>query len=123
MTAKARGSTLNMAQREIISEGWEDYVDGKLSVMDIAMAAGVGYETTRSLLAQMSSMRRRPQNKARSVGIRRAHPSDKPTIKRPKGVTAQPFSDEWWAQNQVSAEKHFRACMVAGHWQFFVGVE
>lgn len=114
----ARARTLTMGQREIIAEGWQDYIDGKLTVVDISTAAGVSYETTRVLLSEMSKTRR-VNASARSREVNRRRNSDASSMRRPRGVTAPPFTDDWFEQNQKSAEKHFKACISSGHWQFF----
>ena len=119
--SSARGKTLNMAQREIITEGWEDYMAGKLSVSDIAQAAGVGYETVRYLLGEITKIKRVKPLSPREVSRRtnRGREQTAGGVKRPRGITAQPFTDDWFDQNQQNAERHFRACITSGHWQFF----
>jgi len=129
MIVGTKRRNITMSQREIIAEGWADYINGRLSVMDIAAASGCSYETTRSLLCEITNLRRgrpsvvelqRERQRERRKGGRLV---EVPSIKRPRGITAAPFSDEWWEQNAASAERHFKACVASGHWQFFSSAE
>lgn len=107
-TRTHRNGALTLSQRRQIRDKWKAYVSGNITIMEVAADVGVSAEMVRQMFKALSDRHAIRREVGASFSREMENEKKRTASLRPKGVSAEPFSELWWKQNQESAERHFQ---------------